>query len=139
MAYAIDRWAHKILTSKISLAGGTPGAIFAKVLQHLISKLDRFGKSALAVLLIGVVLLLGAMAAAPALHELIHQDANEPGHQCAVSLFAHGQVDSPVMEGAAIVPIAPVEFLPLASVSAFNALVETLPPGRGPPVSRLHS
>lgn len=90
-------------------------------------------------MLVGLVLLLNAMAVVPALHELIHKDADEAGHQCAVTLFAHGQVDSPVVEVAAIVPAAPVEFLPHTSDSVFNALVETLPPGRGPPVSLLPS
>ena len=54
-------------------------------------------------------------------------------------MFAHGQVDSPVVDVAAIIPVAPVEFLPLNSASSFNTLVETLPPGRGPPVSLLPS
>ena len=50
-----------------------------------------FGKSAVAVLLIGMILLLDAMAACPALHELIHKDADKPGHECAVTMFAHGK------------------------------------------------
>ena len=101
--------------------------------------MNQSGRSTFAVLLVGLVLLLNAMAAAPTLHELIHKDADESGHQCAVTLFAHGQVDSPVVEVAAVIPVAPVEFLPLTSVSVFIALVETLPPGRGPPVSLLHT
>jgi hypothetical protein len=86
-----------------------------------------------------LVLLLNLLAACPALHELIHHDADEPGHECAVTLFAHGHADSPVMEAAAIIPVAPVKFSPLVSVPFFDTLVTTLPPGRGPPVSRLHS
>jgi hypothetical protein len=101
--------------------------------------LYRFGTPALAALLAGLVLLLNAMAAAPALHDLIHHDAAESGHQCAVTLFAHGQMDSPVLEVAASIPVAPAEFLPLISVSVLNAPVETLPPGRGPPGSLLPS
>ncbi|MGB7747010.1 MAG: hypothetical protein WBN75_06965 [Verrucomicrobiia bacterium] len=93
----------------------------------------------LAVLLVGLVLLLNAMAVAPALHRLIHHDADEAGHECAVTLFAHGQVDSPVVKVAVIIQVAPVEFLPLTSVSVFNALVKTLPPGRGPPVFSFNS
>ena len=101
--------------------------------------MNQSGRTTFGVLLVSLVLLLNAMAAAPALHELIHKDADEAGHQCAVTLFAHGQVDSPVLDLAAIVPVVPVEFLPLTSVSIFNALLETLPPGRGPPVTLLHS
>jgi hypothetical protein len=54
-------------------------------------------------------------------------------------MFAHGQVDTPVVEVTTIIPVAPFEFLPLTSAPAFNALLETLPLGRGPPVSSLHS
>jgi len=99
----------------------------------------RPGQAVLASLLVGLVLLLDAMAACPNLHELIHHDADAPGHECAVTIFAHGQVDSPVVEVAAIMPVAPVEFLPQTLVSSFNAPVESLPPGRGPPASLLHS
>jgi len=90
-------------------------------------------------LLIGFVLLLNTLAAVPPLHELIHKDAGEAAHQCAVTLFAHGQVDSPVAAVAACIPVAPVQALPLVSISVFNVLAATLPPGRGPPVSLLPS
>jgi hypothetical protein len=108
-------------------------------LQQGKHRFSRPVKSALAVLLIGAVLLLNALAASPALHKLIHHDADKPDHECAVTLFAHGQVDSPVVEVGAVIPPALFEFLPLAPVSVFNAPVETLPLGRGPPVSLLHS
>lgn len=87
----------------------------------------------------GLVLLLDAMAACPDLHEMIHHDADERGHQCVATLFAHGQVDSPVVEVAAIIPVTPVVFFPLTSVSVINVLVETLPLGRGPPVFPFNS
>ena len=86
-----------------------------------------------------LVLLLNAMASSPELHEFFHADAGHADHECAVTLFAHGQVESPVMDMAAIVPVATVEFLPQISVSVPIAVVESLPPGRGPPVSSLHS
>jgi hypothetical protein len=87
----------------------------------------------------GLVLLLNALAASPSLHEYFHTDASHAGHQCAVTLFGHGQVDSPVVQVAAVVAVAPVDFRLLTSVSVFNALVESLPPGRGPPVLLLPS
>jgi len=91
------------------------------------------------VLSILLVLVLNLLAASPELHELIHHDAATDEHHCAVTLLAHGQLDSPVVEVTAILPVASVECLPLTLVCALNALVETLPPGRGPPVSPLHS
>lgn len=111
----------------------------ANGLQPMNRYSQRSGRAVIASLLACVVLLLEAMAACPDLHELIHHDADESGHVCAVTMFAHGQVDSPVLEVAAIIPVAPVEFLPLTSDSVFNALVEKLPPSCGPPASLLNS
>jgi hypothetical protein len=99
----------------------------------------KHGRIPFGVLSILIVLLLNLLAAAPSLHELLHHDADEPGHQCAVTMFAHGQVDSPVVEVAAIIPVAPAEFFPLTPVSIIYALVETLPAGRAPPVFSFNS
>ena len=93
----------------------------------------------LGVLSVLLVLFLNLLAASPPLHEWFHADAGMANHQCAVTMFAHGQVDSPVVEVAAIIPVSPVEFFPLTSATVPNALAETLPPGRGPPASLLHS
>ena len=108
-------------------------------LRYTKEHLRQFSKSLFVGLLIGMVLFMTALASSESLHKLVHHDADEAGHECAATLFAHGQVDSPVVAVAAIIPVAPVDFLPLTSVSVFSALVETLPPGRGPPVSLLHS
>jgi hypothetical protein len=91
------------------------------------------GKAALAALLVGMVLLLDAMAACPALHELIHQDADKPGHECAVTMFAHGKVESATVEAPAIVPAASIESAPQIESSVFSTAIENLPPGRAPP------
>jgi hypothetical protein len=131
----------KSVAGKIINKGLHPARALLKAndLQHMNRHFQRSARAVIASLLVCVVLLLEAMAACPELHELIHHDADEPGHDCAVTMFAHGQVDSPVLEVAAIIPVAPVEFFPLTSVSVFNALVEKLPPGRGPPASLLNS
>lgn len=91
------------------------------------------------VLAILLVLFLNLLAASLPLHEHFHADAGKTHHHCAVTIFAHGQVDAPVVAVALPVPAAFVEFLPQFSVSIPNALVANLPPGRGPPVSCLHS
>lgn len=93
----------------------------------------------LASLLVVMVLLLAAMAACPKLHELIHHDADEPGHQCAVTMFIHGQVDSVVVAVAAIIPVGPVELPIVHPLPVFSAPLDILPPGRGPPVFFLPS
>jgi hypothetical protein len=108
-------------------------------LQRVIRHFNLPGKALVATLLVGLVLLLNALAACPQLHERLHKDAGSAHHQCAVTLFAHGQVDASVVAVALPVAAAPVEFLPPTLVSIPNTLVAILPPGRGPPVSLLHS
>jgi hypothetical protein len=90
-------------------------------------------KSTLAALLIGLILLLNAMAACPALHELIHKDADKPGHECAVTMFAHGKVESATVEISVILPTASIEGVPQIEFSVFSVAIEYLPQGRAPP------
>jgi hypothetical protein len=102
-------------------------------LQYVKSKLNRFDKPALGVLLIGLVLLLNAMAAAPALHELIHKDADNASHSCAVTLFAHGHVDLTTCDIPLVTPTVRVETTPHLECFVFSTAIENLPPGRAPP------
>lgn len=97
------------------------------------------GRIPFGILSIFIVLLLNLLAASPSLHELLHPDASHAEHQCAVTLLAHGQMDSPTMDVAAVVPVQPVEFLPSCHRAVIGDALETLPPGRAPPVFFLHS
>jgi hypothetical protein len=105
----------------------------ASDLRYASSKLNRFYNPALAVLLIGLVLLLNAMAASPALHELIHKDAEGPTHSCAATLFAHGHVESAVCDLPVVLPAIFVETTPQLAFSIFSTVIENLPLGRAPP------
>jgi hypothetical protein len=95
--------------------------------------LNHHGKPLLAVLLIGLVLLLNAMAAAPALHELIHKDADSASHSCAATLFVHGHVESAVCAVPVILPATFIENTPYLEFSLFRSTIENLPLGRAPP------
>ena len=97
------------------------------------------GPQVVAALLVAMVLLLDAMAACPALHELIHKDADCAGHECAVTMFAHGQVDSVVIEVAPVTLATPVETTRQFTFSIFSPFIEQLPSGRAPPVSSFNS
>jgi hypothetical protein len=55
---------------------------------------SKVGKTASALLLTGLILFLSALGASPALHKLIHADADAKDHNCAITLFAKGQVSS---------------------------------------------
>ena len=85
-------------------------------------------------LLGGLVLLLNAMAASPSLHEWFHADAGKAEHQCAVTMFAHGQVDAASVDVPISAPLAFVETVPFVAFSVFSPAIENLPAGRAPPV-----
>jgi hypothetical protein len=57
-------------------------------------KAFRMKRQAACALLLSLFLSLQAMATFPALHAFIHHDACDPDHQCAVTLFSHGQVNA---------------------------------------------
>jgi hypothetical protein len=91
------------------------------------------GKAVLAALLIGMILLLDAMAACEPLHEMIHKDADKPGHDCAVTMFAHGKVESASVDVPVTVATTPIETTPQMVFSVFSPAIENLPLGRAPP------
>ena len=103
------------------------------------SHFKAHGKAFIASLLVGVVLLLDAMAACPSLHELLHKDANRPDHECAVTMFAHGKVDSVSVDVPAAAPQIFVVVLPSVEFSIFSPAIDSLPAGRAPPVSCIAS
>jgi hypothetical protein len=89
-----------------------------------------------AVLYLFIFLAVQAMAAVPALHALVHSNANDVSHQCAVTLFLHGQVhaSSASVEAARGLPAFTDEpvFVAAGFISAdFRSL-----PCRGPPAYR---
>jgi hypothetical protein len=91
------------------------------------------GKPALAALLVGVVLLLDAMAACPALHEMIHHDAGKEDHECAVTMFAHGKAISVTCEIIIPPPTLSIEIVRPLIISVYSPAIENLPQGRAPP------
>ncbi len=91
------------------------------------------------VLCILLVLLLNLLACAPTLHEWFHADAGDTHHHCAVTMFAHGQVDSAVVEVSVSVPLASAVSAPPVEFSIFRPAIENLPAGRGPPVASVNS
>jgi len=93
----------------------------------------KFGKSFVAVLLGGLVLFMAVLASSETLHKLIHKDADKASHQCAVTLFAHGQVESAVCDVPAVLPTALVETTPHIEFSVLSTAIENLPHGRAPP------
>ena len=93
------------------------------------------GKAAIAWLMALMVLSLGVLAGSATLHRSIHPDADAAQHQCAVTMFAHGQVDAATVDVAPVVPAVSIETTPSFVRSIFSPTIENLPAGRAPPVS----
>lgn len=85
-----------------------------------------------AVLLILFLVLLG-LAAIPSLHQAIHDDANAPGHHCAVSALANGQVEMPDCVASICLPLTFFGCVLPNSDPLIPGFEELLPPGRAPP------
>jgi hypothetical protein len=107
--------------------------ILASVMPAPDKKFMRAVKSGGAGFCLIVFLLVQAMAAVPAFHAWLHHDASDPGHECAVTLFLHGQVHAPStkVEVAKSLPVLVAE-APAHGVDFVSADVRLLP-SRGPP------
>jgi len=83
-----------------------------------------------AILVFGV----GLVAASPALHEWLHPDAGQPDHECAVTLFVHGAIQSFTEVAVVVIPLLLV--IGRIFIPAGPDLVSPryrLCPGRAPP------
>ena len=85
-----------------------------------------------------LLLILNVMAAVPALHELVHRDADQADHQCAVTLFAHGNVESATPLVNAILPAEATNAIPHLAFCIFTPPIDLLPLGRAPPAAASH-
>jgi hypothetical protein len=83
-----------------------------------------------------LVWVLGLLAFSPATHGGLHDDAHQPEHTCAITLFSHG-----VEAATGSIQLACEPVLFAAGESALPRTIPAaeahyrLPPGRGPPVS----
>src|SRR6516165_6140489 len=68
----------------------------------------RGWQRAVSAALIGSYLLVLAMSASPALHQWLHNDADEADHQCAVVTTLSGQIDVPPAGELALVAPPPL-------------------------------
>jgi hypothetical protein len=99
------------------------------------NNLVKTGRISFGILSVFLVLLLNLLASSPSLHEKFHADADHAEHQCAVTLFAHGQVDSACVDIPVSAPLNFVTAVAFADLSIFSPAIEHLPAGRAPPVS----
>jgi hypothetical protein len=97
--------------------------------------LVKTGRISFGILCVFLVLLLNLLAASPSLHEKFHADAGHAEHQCGVTLFAHGQVDSSCVDVLVSAPVTLAVTAPQLEFSVFSPGIENLPAGRAPPLS----
>jgi hypothetical protein len=92
----------------------------------------------MAALFIVLILAFSFLAVYPAAHRLVHKDANQPGHECAITLFARSQI-LPVTAASisvfVVLGLLPSFGLPEKSVCLSRPFA--LPPSCGPPAASL--
>ncbi len=103
-------------------------------------KLNSLVRLASVVLLAGCIFILNFAAADPGLHRLLHIGQETAlAHQCAVTLFAQGQVDTVAAEIHPVISDSFIGLIPPTTVSVYQPAIEDLPAGRAPPVSSSNS
>jgi hypothetical protein len=122
---------------QFALAQNPSSGIIANQLQYAKDQFGSRTRSAVTACLTALLLLQMAMAAWEPLHKFFHKDADEPGHECSVTMLAHGQVDASVVGIPLILPVTVIENTPPPLLSVCLAACPALPPGRGPPLLRL--
>ena len=66
------------------------------------------GRTSVALFLAGMLQWAAVLAVCPSVHELIHHDADDEHHDCAVTLFLAGQVEQPVTDPIVVIKPAAV-------------------------------
>ena len=67
------------------------------------------GTQIISLFLAAILQLAMVLVVCPSLHELIHHDADDEHHDCAVTLFLAGQVEQPAVDPIAITGPVPVQ------------------------------
>ena len=99
-----------------------------------ITSLRRFGKEALATLLVALLFLSALASASPSLHHWLHKDHQTASHYCLVTALEHSQTE---MAGTGVVLVVPVAVGCVTAQSGESFFIShylTLHPERGPPV-----
>jgi hypothetical protein len=104
------------------------------VAPKFFTKTFRQKKQGISAFLLGLFLSLQAMVVFPALHAMVHHDAGDPDHECAVTLFCHGNVEAATTAVPVFCAPAGIIFSQPRPETIFVSPDFRLLPGRGPPV-----
>jgi hypothetical protein len=103
-------------------------------LEHKIFGVRWIARSAIAGLLLASFFLTAAMVACPELHEYFHHDAKDTHHQCAATLFTHGQMmTSDTALVLAVLVLLLLFCIPPSKLAEFSSVDLRLGFGRAPP------
>jgi hypothetical protein len=84
---------------------------------------------------LALFLLLVIFSSSEQLHKLIHPDADSPGHQCAITMLAQGQVNAPTSSLVVVAFVSALLFvLPPLRTSAVSAFDYRFSASRAPPL-----
>ena len=126
---------HRPLTREMSCADVVVWLIASIVRRNgILSSLRLPAKKLTGVLLVFLVLFLSGLATDLGHHKAIHADAGSADHQCAITLFAHGQVLHST--SAPLLIFVPQEIsaqLTLPEGALISSCWGLLPPSCGPP------
>ncbi len=89
-----------------------------------------------AIICLALFLVLQVFTSSETLHKLIHPDADSADHQCAITMFAHGQVNSVETVVTVSVLVAAIFFfLPALQSAVFSSFDYCLSSSRAPPLA----
>ncbi len=89
-----------------------------------------------AVICLALFLILQVFTSSETLHKLIHPDADSADHQCAITMFVHGQVNSVETGVAVIVLVAAIFFaVPPLQSAVFSSFDYPFSASRAPPLA----
>ena len=125
-----------LIRNKQSVAGIVDSAYIVPDVfnvQSCVSLRTRQGKSVSSLLALVFFLFVQALSASSAIHHFIHSDADQPSHQCAATLLAHGQVCLAPVDVSVSRPVLFVGELQSPPVPFVVAVEFRLLPERAPP------
>jgi hypothetical protein len=110
-------------------------AIVMRKAMTIFSFRGQDSRRASAVLGLALFLALQLVTSSETLHKLIHSDANKVKHQCAATLFAHGQVNAAESFAPLVAFVAALFFfLPLLQAAALPSFDYRYSTSRAPPL-----
>jgi hypothetical protein len=107
-----------------------------KVLKKRLTLGDTSLRRFIALICLGLFLSLELLSSVPALHKLLHSDADSAAHHCAITLFNHGNVQSADTSAPIVIFLGALLFsLPILRSAVFSPFDYCPSSSRAPPAA----